>query len=99
MGGDPVDSAIPTRLAVHLVEGILQPLVADTAWARRRFPEVEPLSYRRSVELALERIALKEVNYPTAKVGARHAVPLQGRLTTAHRPKRRYSGCGYSWQR
>lgn len=52
---------IPTRLAIHLVEGILHPLVADTGWARRRFPEVEPISYRRSVELALERTTLGEV--------------------------------------
>lgn len=52
---------IPTRLAIRLVEGILHPLVADTGWARRRFPEVEPISYRRSVELALERTTLGEV--------------------------------------
>jgi uncharacterized protein YbjT (DUF2867 family)/uncharacterized protein YndB with AHSA1/START domain len=52
---------IPTRLALHLVEGILHPLVADTGRARALFPEVEPIPYRRAVELALERIALGEV--------------------------------------
>jgi hypothetical protein len=43
------------------VEGILHPLVADTGRARALFPEVEPIPYRKAVELALERIALGEV--------------------------------------
>ena len=52
---------IPNRLALPLVEGILHPLVADTGRARALFPEVEPIPYRKAVELALERIALGEV--------------------------------------
>ncbi|MEZ0322112.1 MAG: SDR family oxidoreductase [Thermus sp.] len=52
---------IPNRLALPLVEGILHPLVADTAKAQALFPEVSPIPYRRAVELALERIALGEV--------------------------------------
>ena len=52
---------IPNRLALPLVEGILHPLVADTARARALFPEVLPIPYRKAVELALERIALGEV--------------------------------------
>jgi hypothetical protein len=51
---------IPNRLALPLVEGILHPLVADTSRARALFPEVEPIPYRKAVELALERIALGE---------------------------------------
>jgi len=35
--------------------------VADTARARALFPEVSPIPYRKAVELALERIALGEV--------------------------------------
>lgn len=52
---------IPNRLALPLVEGILHPLVADTRRAQDLFPEVKPLSYRKAVELALERTALGEV--------------------------------------
>jgi hypothetical protein len=52
---------IPNRLAVPLVEGILHPLVADTARARALFPEVDPIPYEKAVALALERLALGEV--------------------------------------
>ncbi|KHG64448.1 NAD-dependent epimerase [Thermus sp. 2.9] len=52
---------IPNRLALPLVEGILHPLVADTAKAQALFPEVTPIPYRKAVELALARIALGEV--------------------------------------
>ncbi|APD10308.1 MULTISPECIES: SDR family oxidoreductase [Thermus] len=52
---------IPNRLALPLVEGILHPLVADTARAKALFPEVDPIPYREAVALALERTALGEV--------------------------------------
>ncbi|MER3480118.1 MAG: DUF2867 domain-containing protein [Meiothermus sp.] len=52
---------IPNRLAQPLVEGILHPLVADTRRAQELFPQVTPIPYRKAVELALERIALGEV--------------------------------------
>jgi hypothetical protein len=52
---------IPNRLALPLVEGILHPLLADTRRAQELFPQVDPLPYRTAVELALERIALGEV--------------------------------------
>ncbi len=52
---------IPNRLAVPLVEGILHPLVADTGRAQALFPGVQPIPYRRAVELALERISLGQV--------------------------------------
>lgn len=44
---------IPNRIAVPLIEGIIQDLVADTSLARKRFPGVEPMAYREAVELAL----------------------------------------------
>ncbi|MFQ3610225.1 MAG: DUF2867 domain-containing protein [Fimbriimonadales bacterium] len=47
---------IPNRLAVPLVEGIVHSLVADTERARALFPEIEPMSYRHAVRLALLRI-------------------------------------------
>lgn len=48
---------IPNRLAVPLVEGVAHSLlVRDPTVARRHFPAIEPLDYRTSVRLALERI-------------------------------------------
>jgi uncharacterized protein YbjT (DUF2867 family) len=44
---------IPNRLAVPLVEGVVHPVVADTARARTDFPEIKPLAYREAVERAL----------------------------------------------
>jgi hypothetical protein len=52
---------IPNRLAVPLVEGILHPLVADTARAQSIFPEVDPIPYEKAVALALEQLALGEI--------------------------------------
>jgi uncharacterized protein YbjT (DUF2867 family) len=52
---------IPNRLAVPLVEGIVTPVVADTTRAREVFPEIEPMPYRDSVELALWRMRRGEV--------------------------------------
>jgi len=46
---------IPNRLAVPLIEGVVHPVVADSSRARRDFAEVEPLSYRDAVAIALRR--------------------------------------------
>lgn len=45
---------IPNCLAVPLVEGVVQPVVADTSRARALFPEIEPSPYREAVERALQ---------------------------------------------
>jgi len=45
---------IPNRLAVPLIEGVLQPVIADTSRARRLYPHVEPLPYREAVRRALD---------------------------------------------
>lgn len=52
---------ISNCLAVPLVEGVVQPVVADTSRARALFPEIEPISYRKAVSLALERTEAGEV--------------------------------------
>ncbi|MEM7625755.1 MAG: DUF2867 domain-containing protein [Planctomycetota bacterium] len=52
---------IPNALAVPLVAGVTQDLIADTSLARELFPGVEPISYRRAVELALGKIERGEV--------------------------------------
>ena len=52
---------IPNCLAVPLVEGVVQPVVADTSRARRLFPEIEPISYRDAVSRALARTEAGEV--------------------------------------
>jgi uncharacterized protein YbjT (DUF2867 family) len=42
-------------LAVPLVEGVVRPVLADDSRARALFPEVEPISYRDAVALAVKR--------------------------------------------
>lgn len=46
---------IHNRLAVPLVKGMTLPIVADTTAAERHFPDIQPMSYHRAVELALQR--------------------------------------------
>jgi uncharacterized protein YbjT (DUF2867 family) len=47
---------IPSRVAVPLVEGMVHPLAAEGDRAGQLFPQIEPIPYRRAVELALFRI-------------------------------------------
>jgi uncharacterized protein YbjT (DUF2867 family) len=47
---------IPNSLAVPLVEGVVHPVVADTARAQELFPEVHPECYRTACRKALARI-------------------------------------------
>jgi len=47
---------ITNRLAVPLVEGMCRPLLADSGKARELFPDIEPIAYKRAVELALGKI-------------------------------------------
>jgi uncharacterized protein YbjT (DUF2867 family) len=60
---------IPNRLAVPLIEGIVEPVLADTARARSLMPEVVPMSYREAVTRALERADDAETRWS----GAMHA--------------------------
>jgi len=52
---------IPNRLAVPLVEGVVRPLVVSDDKAQRLFPQVHPIGYRQSVELALGKIELGDI--------------------------------------
>ncbi|BAM02517.1 DUF2867 domain-containing protein [Phycisphaera mikurensis] len=52
---------IPLDLARPLVKGTTRDLIADTAKARRLFPNVRPIPYRRAVELAMERTSSNSV--------------------------------------
>ncbi len=52
---------IPYCLAGPLVEGIVDPVIADTSKVRELFPEIEPMSYHDAVELALVRVREREV--------------------------------------
>lgn len=52
---------IPNKLAVPLVEGVTQDLLADTARAERLFPAVKPIPYQDAVRLALTKIERGEV--------------------------------------
>lgn len=59
---------ITNKIAIPLVEGILQPLTADPAEARRRYPHIEPIDYQTAVNLALQRI--RERHVPTRWSGS-----------------------------
>jgi uncharacterized protein YbjT (DUF2867 family) len=59
---------IPNRLAVPLIRGIIHPVVADLARARRHFPDIEPLPYRDALRLAFQRVEQGAV--PTRWSGA-----------------------------
>jgi uncharacterized protein YbjT (DUF2867 family) len=47
---------VPPRVACPLLQGMLQPLIADTRRAAVCFPAVRPLGYRRAIGLALLRM-------------------------------------------
>lgn len=47
---------IPNSLAIPLVQGIVEPVLADTRRAHELFPEIEPMSYGQAVALALTRV-------------------------------------------
>lgn len=47
---------IPNSLAVPLIKGIINPVLADTTKAEKYFPEIKPILYREAVSLALEKI-------------------------------------------
>ena len=52
---------IPNSLAVPLVKGIINPVLADTTEAVENFPEIELIPYKKSVELALRKIVNGDV--------------------------------------
>lgn len=52
---------IPNRLAVPLVEGVVQPLLVSDDKAEQLFPQIKPIDYRTSVELALGKIELGDI--------------------------------------
>lgn len=52
---------VPSGLAVPILQGMVQSLVADTRRAREAFPGVVPVDYRTAVALALARLEKGEV--------------------------------------
>ncbi len=52
---------IPNSLAVPLVKGIINPVMANTAKAEKEFPEIQLMNYREAVSLALSKIDEKAV--------------------------------------
>ncbi len=52
---------IPNRLAVPIVEGIIEPVVADTARSSQLFPSVQPIGYDEAVHLALDALARLDI--------------------------------------
>ncbi|MHB8998579.1 MAG: SDR family oxidoreductase [Thermoanaerobaculia bacterium] len=60
---------IPNSLAVPLIEGIVEPVLADTTRARALMPEIVPMPYRDAVSSALERSYEAETRWS----GAQHS--------------------------
>ena len=60
---------IPNSLAVPLIEGIVEPVLADTSRARALMPDIVPASYRDAVSSALDRAGEAETRWS----GALHA--------------------------
>lgn len=52
---------IPNRLAIPLVEGVNHPVLADTQKANELFPKIKPFTYKKAVELALNKIITESV--------------------------------------
>lgn len=52
---------IPNSLAVPLVKGIINPVLADKTKAEKYFPDIKPMNYRAAVALALSKIEEKAV--------------------------------------
>lgn len=52
---------LPNSIAVPLIQGVVNTVVADTRRARELFPSIEPMSYRESVARALERSVTQQV--------------------------------------
>lgn len=52
---------IPARLARPLIEGVVEPLLADTTAASKHFPDIDPMPYDRAVSRALRLIEQGEV--------------------------------------
>lgn len=52
---------IPNCLAVPLVRGMVNPVVADRSRAGRLFPDIRPVSYRKAVALAVESVERRNV--------------------------------------
>ena len=48
---------IPNALAVPLIEGIIEPVLADTETAKREFPDIVPMPYAEAVTKALQKIS------------------------------------------
>lgn len=52
---------VPSNMARPLILGLRNEAVADVTLAKTLFPKIEPISYKRAVELALERLSASDV--------------------------------------
>lgn len=50
---------IPNRIAVPIIEGVVETLVMTNQKAKKYFPHIHPISYEEAVTLALNKISLK----------------------------------------
>ena len=70
---------ISNALAVPLVEGVVEPVVGDTARARSLFPHIVPRPYRQAVERALQRVGEGDVATRWTFAGGERGVRFEDR--------------------
>ncbi|MEO1237263.1 MAG: DUF2867 domain-containing protein [Planctomycetota bacterium] len=75
---------IPNALAVPLVAGVTQDLLADTSKAERLFPGVRPIGYREAVRFALTKIERGEVETRWSSAAVVGAKASEAAVDTLH---------------
>lgn len=88
---------IPNSLAVPLIEGIVEPVLADTTRARALMPGIVPMPYRDAVSAVLERADEAETRWSGA-LHAPNAVELTDREGAERRTTKRAGASSSSFQ-
>jgi len=85
---------IPNRLAVPLVEGVVQPLVVHDDKAGRLFPQIRPIGYLESVRRALGKIDLGDIETRwSGSLGAGETLRLEDSGGIVREVRRVPAGC------
>ena len=85
---------IPNRLAVPLVEGVVQPLVVSDDKASRLFPQIKPIGYRESVERALGKTDLGDIETRwSGSLGSGETLHLEDSKGIVREVRRVYANC------
>lgn len=85
---------ISNKLAVPLVEGVVQPLTADTTKAQQTFPHIRPLDYATAVERALDKTGRNDIETRwSGALGGGELFRLEDRAGTVREFRRVRAAC------